>query len=175
MSKIMDCPNCGRKLRLADGPADTQFQCPTCSHTFAPPTPEPAAMKRCRFCREDILLDAVVCRHCGENQNDPRPPWERPGGMRLDWEPHRGGHIQNLGIVGVVCCMIPCVVWIGVPLAISVLVMGRHDLQRMTEKEMDPRGRHATLIGIRCAGVGLIFASIWLLSWGGTLFAYFLP
>jgi hypothetical protein len=173
MATIMDCPSCSRKLRVPDGPSDFQFQCPTCGHTFIPPGPEPTTVTRCRFCGEDILPDAAVCRHCGENLHDPRPPWERPGGMRFDWEPHRGDRILGLGVAGLVGCVVPHFLWIGVPLALAALFLGMHDVRRMDDCEMDPRGRSSTVIGIRCAAIGLVVSCLWLLCFGSFFWAIF--
>lgn len=73
-------------------------------------------------------------------------------------EPHRGGAILALGILGIVLCFI-C--------GIIAWVMGNNDLGEMAAGTMDPSGRGLTQAGKICGMVGVILViagiCIWLL------------
>jgi hypothetical protein len=91
----IDCPTCGRTLRLPDDLAMATAQCPSCATTFPvsqaasvaaaaqglprikplrpvevpvpdQPPPSPGDQRRCPYCREDVPACAAFCRHCGE-------------------------------------------------------------------------------------------------------------
>ena len=94
MATTIDCPTCGRKLRLPESVDAATVQCPTCSTTFSPasaapvaddagrvktghdrplplppeplPSTLPRSLRACPYCREDIPRDAALCRYCGE-------------------------------------------------------------------------------------------------------------
>lgn len=136
MSMIQNCPGCGRKLRVAEGLA-AGARCPTCGETFAP---------------------------TGETADE--PPWQRAGAIRRDCLPHRGGLILGLGVAGLVGSTHPALAWAGLPLSLTALVMGRHDLRRMSEQLIDPNGRGATNVGTICATIGTVIGGIWLLVAG---------
>jgi hypothetical protein len=165
MSNVIDCPQCSRKLRVAADLAAATVQCPTCGATFTPaPQVAPAASSaspapgmRCPFCSEDLEANASVCRYCGEDLFDPRPPWERSGAVRRDSLPDRGGLILSLGIAGLICSVLSYCAVIGVPLSITAWVMGQQDLWRMRDGLMDPRGKGTTTAGMVCGIVGSIF------------------
>jgi hypothetical protein len=59
-------------------------------------------------------------------------PGRRPG------QPHRGGTILTLGLLGLFCCGF---------LGIAAWVMGNEDLQKMNRGIMDPSGRGTTQAG----------------------------
>lgn len=75
-------------------------------------------------------------------------PYGRTQGYR---EPHRGGVILTLGILGIVCCMI---------LGIIAWVMANEDLNKMRAGRMDPSGRGLTqagqILGIISVVLGVI-------------------
>ncbi|HUG90328.1 MAG TPA: DUF4190 domain-containing protein, partial [Planctomycetaceae bacterium] len=58
-----------------------------------------------------------------------------PGGYQ---QPHRGGLILTLGILGWVLCF---------PFGIAAWVMGNEDLRRMERGQMDPAGEGLTRAG----------------------------
>jgi hypothetical protein len=100
-------------------------------------------------------------------------PWEQPGAVRRDVEPHRGGLLLLLGTVSLVCgfltpgLVVPGVV--GLPLSVVVLVLGYRDLGRMGQGVLDPAGRAETGKATQHALVGLFFNVIGLLGSGALL------
>ena len=76
----MRCPKCGMK-RVFD-----LAKCPSCGHemddkpdTSSPPasgnmatvvTNQSKTKRKCPFCAEEINIDAVKCKHCGEYQTE---------------------------------------------------------------------------------------------------------
>ena len=83
-------------------------------------------------------------RQTAADPDDPRP-WEQPGGVRRDCEPHRGDHLAVLGTVSVVLSLGGSVLSLiltlgGVVLGVAVVVMARHDLAKMRAGLMDPSG-----------------------------------
>ena len=88
-------------------------------------------------------------------------PWERPGAVRRDWEPHRGRLILTLGGLAEFCAAFACVLGVTAPLAVgfgvSAWLMARRDLARMREGLIDPEGRQSTELGgtLGLAGAGL--------------------
>ena len=66
-------------------------------------------------------------------------------------QPHRGGAILALGILGLVVCFI-C--------GIIAWVMGNTDLRKMNHGRMDPTGRDMTQAGRICGMIGTIIAIV---------------
>ena len=79
------------------------------------------------------------------------PPLSRPT-REHQVEPHRGGTILTLGILGLVCCGI-C--------GIIAWVMGSGDLKKIDAKQMDPAGRGNTQAGMIC---GIIATILWVVG-----------
>ncbi len=75
-----------------------------------------------------------------EDEDDrPRRPRRRDPDDRPDYdEPHRGGLILALGIIGLVACG---------PVGIAAWLMGNNDLKAMDAGRMDPEGRQLTQVG----------------------------
>jgi hypothetical protein len=74
--------------------------------------------------------------------DEPRP-WEMPGAVRRDVEPHRGDLLRLLRTTMMVCAVLsPFVLPGAVSLVFGVVVfrMARHDLSRMRAGAMDPAG-----------------------------------
>src|SRR5436309_3487361 len=114
MPTILDCPSCGRKLRVADDLAGQQVKCPTCGAVFEPdaapapataPAPEPAPREappepgpedeyhECPHCGARVRAGARRCRSCDADldaEEDDERPWEAAGRIlvRRDCEPH---------------------------------------------------------------------------------------
>jgi hypothetical protein len=100
-------------------------------------------------------------------------PWEQPGAVRRDVEPHRGDLLVLLGTASLVCgfltpaLVVPGVV--GLPLSVVVLVLAYRDLGRMGRGMLDPAGRAEAEKAIQHALVGLFFNVIGLLGAGALL------
>lgn len=75
------------------------------------------------------------------------PPAPRQKAARKRLEPHRGGTVLTLGILGLVCCQI---------LGIFAWVMGSGDLKKMDAKQMDPAGRGNTNAGMICGIIATV-------------------
>ncbi len=60
------CPKCGHKRLLNDGLSDTE--CPKCGIIYAKfSSVKIETTKQCPFCKEEILKEALKCKHCGAN------------------------------------------------------------------------------------------------------------
>lgn len=101
------------------------------------------------------------------------PPWEQPGAVRRDCEPHRGDFLAWLSIASSICGAPPsCIYWpplslfahapsvIGLPLGILVFVLARRDLARMRCGLMDPAGQRSTNSARIAALVGVVLNAI---------------
>jgi hypothetical protein len=99
-------------------------------------------------------------------------PWERPGALRRDCEPHRGETFRSLG-VGVLACAAlgsclgaPAVA--GLALGVVVWLAARRDRRLMAAARMDPAGEAATWDAQSMAAVGtalcLLAAAAWVVA-----------
>ena len=76
-----ECPHCGQHLEADHDQLAGNIECPTCKGTIdgsaqlqssrqdeplSGPGPDVSRTKKCPFCAEEILADAVKCKHCGE-------------------------------------------------------------------------------------------------------------
>jgi hypothetical protein len=82
-------------------------------------------------------------------------PWPGAGGQPRWREPHRGGTILTMAILGAFVCGI---------LTIAALIMAIVDLNKMSTGQMDPSGRGMTI-------AGLVIAILALLVFFGFMFA----
>jgi hypothetical protein len=82
-------------------------------------------------------------RHADEDR-----PWERPGVVRRDCDPHRGRQLRVLGAIALVCGILAWLLAlpgvIGLPLSVAVLIVSNRDLTRMRRGLLDPAGREET-------------------------------
>src|SRR5438105_1300207 len=99
MPVVVECPSCGRKLKVPDELLGKQVRCADCAGTFlaekktavAPPPPAPAPVKSRARDEDDY-----------DDRDDDRPTRRRSRRRSSgNWEPHRGGMILALGIVSV--------------------------------------------------------------------------
>jgi hypothetical protein len=73
------------------------------------------------------------------------PPWEEPGAVRRDCEPHRTPWLHLLTgltlIASILSACCPVFALVSVPLALALWAAVRHDLAMMDAGRMDPAGR----------------------------------
>jgi hypothetical protein len=169
MPTVVDCPSCGRKLKVPDSLAGQPVKCPSCQATFsgagngaaAPPAPP----------QEDLPEPRPRPPVDEDREDEEDRPWEQPGEIRRDSEPHRGPLLLILGIVSIVlgvfsimffCCIpvIGIVGLVGAPLGIVAWVLGQRDLRSMAANRMDARGKGLTHAGWVCGIVGTIVSAI---------------
>ena len=66
---IIKCPSCNREYQVADNLHNSTFEC-ECGAKFVnaqnTPAPTRCRMKKCMYCGEIILAEALKCKHCGE-------------------------------------------------------------------------------------------------------------
>lgn len=88
-------------------------------------------------------------------------PWERPGAVRKDYEPHRGNLLAWVGMAAMLgTAFVPGLGLILLPLSASVRATARADLARMHAGIMQPEGRPRTREALEYATVALILAPI---------------
>src|SRR5262245_21281131 len=91
-------------------------------------------------------------------ENEDRP-WETPGAVRRDCEPHRAHFIRLVGTISLtwgllsICLGLTGVV--GILTGIAAWVMANSDLRKMSKGIMDPSGRIATTLGNECGLAGI--------------------
>lgn len=61
---IISCPNCNQSYDV-DDPKITEFEC-VCGKIVTVPQLATSLTKKCPYCGEDILQEAIKCKHCGE-------------------------------------------------------------------------------------------------------------
>jgi hypothetical protein len=87
-------------------------------------------------------------------------PWELPGAVRRDVEPHRGGLLWWLGVTsllfGGLAPVLVVTALIALPLGVTVWVLARRDLRKMAAGAMDPGGRGLTTEARDSGAVGAI-------------------
>ncbi|HEV3082160.1 MAG TPA: hypothetical protein VGY66_20425 [Gemmataceae bacterium] len=207
MAAVIDCPSCQRKLNLPEDLLGRQVRCPTCGHTFTaglapesplpvevlpepalpqPRKPAPARLapgrigdEPCPSCGRPVPDDAVRCGYCGEYLEDEAggEPWERPGAVRRDCEPERGGLVITLGIISLVCavpafacCFFGPVFGVfGLATGIPAWTIGHKDLRKMREYTMDPAGRSMTGAGMVCGIIGTLLSCLSVVTQVGLL------
>src|SRR5262249_11462455 len=88
-------------------------------------------------------------------------PWDQPGGVRRDWEPHRAGLFNVLtplaGILGTFSLFVWPLSVVSFPLGVMLWVMSRNDLAAMKARQMDPAGIAQTNIAFRTAPVAIVY------------------
>ena len=89
--------------------------------------------------------------------DDPQP-WEEPGAVRRDCEPHRAHLLLRLGSVGFLLGLlsplaVPAVFAVGLGAAVNA--MGRRDLARMAAGTMVPSGAADTRVALRWGDVAM--------------------
>jgi hypothetical protein len=100
-------------------------------------------------------------------------PWERPGTVRRDCEPHRGRQLGALAGASLVCgvqslCLV-APAFVGLLLGAVVIAAARRDLTKMRRGTMEPAGREATKRAQGFAFIGALLSATSLLVWGPIL------
>jgi hypothetical protein len=90
-----------------------------------------------------------------------RHPWEEPGAVRRDCEPHRAHLLLWLGSVGFLLSLlsplaVPAV--LAAALGVAVHEMGRQDLAQMAAGRLGPAGEAHTARAMWWGDVGLVLA-----------------
>lgn len=132
------------------------------AESLAGPQADPIGMRLCPYCRESIVKNAAYCRYCGEEIDRGRDDWDRRG-VRRDREPHRGGLILTLGVLGLVASFLYIFAIVGLPLSIAAWSMAETDLKKMLNRDMDPEGRPNTQAGKVCGIFGTLIGTLWVM------------
>jgi len=102
--------------------------------------------------RKNDLLAAGLVRQTNVSQ--------APGTPRIALNPHRGGQILALGLIGAFVCG---------PLCVAAWIMGSGDLHEMDAGLMDDSGRSNTNTG---KNLGIIGTLLWIIGVAGFLLAH---
>jgi len=125
MGSLFECPHCRRQVDVAEEYLGQTMVCPYCQGEFGTPEPAPPPPPRAT----------------------PFPPV--PSRKRM--EPHRGGAVLALGILGLAFCVI-C--------GIIAWAMGNDDLAKMRAGRMDPSGKGLTEAGRICGMISVIWVCV---------------
>jgi hypothetical protein len=82
--------------------------------------------------------------------------------------------VLGLGIGSVVLAATCLLSFIGLPMAITTLVMARGDMKKMRAGTMDPDGRSTTQAGLICAIIGIALNGLLVLYLGAQFFSQLL-
>ena len=148
MPLVVECPSCGRKLKVPDELAGKQVRCADCAGTFVAEKPRPAAPPT------PAPQQLVPARTRDEDNDDDRGDRPSRRKRRSDFEAHRGGMILAMGIISIV------VGGIGLVTGIIAWKMGGADLKKIDAGRMDPEGRSMTQIGYILGIIGTILNAI---------------
>jgi hypothetical protein len=153
MTDIIECPQCHRKLRMDESVLGQTVQCPACQTTFVaqaqiPPAPSLTPYRPVE--QPEPRRDDDYRRPVADDEDYPRA--RRRRGDYDGMQPHRGGTIQTLGILGLIFCwLFP----VGLILSIAAVTMASSDLGLMSRGLMDRSGESATNTGKTCGIIGL--------------------
>jgi len=165
MPEVTQCPECQRKLNVADDQLGGLVRCPVCATEFtaeryvasrsAPVAPEPEPPPPPPRPRDDRDYD--------DRDYDDRPSRRRGRyGRGYGYaKPHRGSTVQALGILCICFCWAGIVCWIMGGMA---LAFASQDLAEMDRGTMDESGRAATTTGRTCAIIGLVLSGVLFIS-----------
>jgi hypothetical protein len=136
---------------------------------------------KCPRCGAAHVIDAAVAKPLAEGGSAvpaagdlPEPvasgeddrPWERPGAVRRDCEPHRGALLRVLksacgfSILGGFLCAPVALVALGVGL--TTWRLARRDLRAMRAGRMDPAGMPLAVEARRTGCAAVLFPILWL-------------
>jgi hypothetical protein len=118
----------------------------------------------------------------GDTRHDDRAgeelcPWQQPGAVRRDAEPHRGKWLLWLGRAACACDGLSFLLWApgfaGLALGLAVSVLAQRDLREMRAGRRDPGGRGDTERALSLAIIAVSFSLLGLILCGGP-FAWWL-
>jgi len=96
-------------------------------------------------------------------------PWERPGAVRRDCEPHRGDVLLLLGQLSYVLAFASCFGGIAavaaLPLAVVVSMLAARDLMEMRQRHMDPAGSESLHAARLWAAFAVAFSLVTGAAW----------
>jgi hypothetical protein len=99
------------------------------------------------------------------------PPWEEPGAVRRDCEPHRTPWLYLLAwltlLAAILSLMCPLFVLVALPLLFGLRAAARRDLRLMDAGRMDPAGRQVAEGICGAAYFLLVLPGLGLIIWGG--------
>jgi len=165
MPEITECPECHRKLNVHEEQLGQMVQCPVCARSFTaavvstqrpPLRPPPMPEEREPAPPRPRDYDDRRPRYDDDRRGYP-PRRGRYGDPYADPQPHRGGIILALGLVGMLLSCIPIAGWVLGGVALS---MANTDLPRMDRGYMDRDGRGLTVGGQVCGIIAVILNSL---------------
>ena len=108
-----------------------------------------------------------------DDEPDDDRPWERPGALRRDYEPHRGLILIGLGALslglGLISIFLFAPAVVAVLLGIQTCRMAKQDLSEMKAGRMDPAGRPVTLRAIDMARASIIVGALGIAWWAAQM------
>lgn len=132
------CPHCGQHLRILSENASKPAKCGGCHQVFEP-------------------VNTAAASPTTEHRDTANPYAASPSDAHqphyVPMAPHRGGLILAFGLLGWFLC--PVIAW----------VMGRDDLRRIQNGQMDPNGRGLTQAGTILGMVQCIIFCVVLCGW----------
>jgi hypothetical protein len=157
MGTIIECPSCCRPLHVATDLLAYPLNCPACKTTFEVLDAGTTARVETR------ALEAIS--PADDEPEEEERPWERREQRRVrrDCEPHRGGTVLLLGIIGLGLSLMGWPGVVGLPIGITAWVMAHGDLRKIRAGEMDPGGHSLTRAGRICGIIGTLCSSCFLL------------
>lgn len=166
MPEILECPSCGRKLKVPDALLGKTVRCTDCAGTFtaekpsaAPPPPPPPAQEE---------YDDRGDERDEEYDDRPSRRRSRRRSRRGDYDSHRGGMVMAFGIISVVAIFVTAGAFfavgpfaglgdiLGLIFGIMAWVMGSRDMKEINARRMDPEGRGMTQAGYIMGVIGSI-------------------
>jgi hypothetical protein len=153
----MPCSGCGQLLRVADEHAGKMASCPKCGRVTTVPLPDVAGRAAAQQTAASWEPLATANPFAGRPEQVTNPyaaPATAFPQQFGDLQPHRGGLILTLGILGILCCL---------PLGIVAWVLGSQDLKSIRAGKMDPSGQGLTQAGMVVGIVATILGAVGIL------------
>jgi ribosomal protein L37E len=123
-------------------------------------------LTECPRCGKHAHRDYSRCPYCGLRFSSEPAAERRPYFGRRDSEPHRGGLVLALGIIGICGAFCPLV---GLVFGILAWILGQGDLSKMKRGQMDPSGEGITQGGWICGIIATVLSLFMSLGCGGFL------